>query len=409
MNVLHINQADISGGAAIAAYRLHQGLLTQNVDSRMLVSSVNISSNRIAHVPRKERVESLIARFSNRLGLNYLEFAGSFKIPKHPFYQDADVLNLHNLHTGTFNYLSIPTLTSNKPTVFTLHDMWGFTGHCAYSYDCKRWQTGCGQCPYPNSYPEIRMDNTRLEWLLKDWVYSRANLTIVTPSNWLAKQAEQSLLGRFPVHHIPYGVDVDAYQPLDANQCRSILGIPPDKNVLMVAAHSLTDPRKGGDVLLGALASLPLPLKAKTVILTLGAGGELIAEATGIAEFNLGYVGSDRLKAIAYSAADVFVLPTLADNLPLVLQESLACGTPIVSFKVGGVPDLVRPDITGYLAEPGSAIDLTNVISKLLEDPILREHLSQQCRQIAVKEYALTLQAERYIELYGQLLKEFNE
>jgi glycosyltransferase involved in cell wall biosynthesis len=405
MNVLHINQSDISGGAAIAGYRLHQGLLAQGIDSRLLVGRVETSSDRVEVVPSKYRIEKQLLRVTSRLGFNYLNLISSFDIPKHSFYKNADILNFHNLHTGYFNYLAIPSLTENKLAVFTLHDMWSFTGHCAYSYDCARWKTGCGKCPYPDTYPTVARDNTRLEWKLKNWVYSRSNLTIVTLSNWLTKQAQQSMLNRFPIHHIPNGIDTEAYQPLDPEQCRSLLGISTGKKVLMFAAESLKDSRKGGDLLLNALQNLPPSLKAETVLLTIGRGGEAISEAVGMATLNLGYVTSDRLKSIAYSAADLFVFPTRADNLPLVLQESMACGTPMVSFKIGGVPDLVRPGVTGYLATPEDAQDFSNGIVQLLEDEKLRDEMKQNCRAIALSEYTLELQAQRYIELYRQVLQ----
>lgn len=404
MKVLQINQSDISGGAAIAGYRLHQGLLDVGIDSRLLVGSVKTSDNRVKMIPRKSVLEKQISRFSHRLGLNYLQFVGAFDITKHNFYQEADILNFHNLHSGVFNYLAIPSLTKNKPAIFTLHDMWSFTGHCAYSYDCMRWKNGCGKCPYPNTYPPVTRDNTHLEWKLKNWVYSRSNLTIVTLSNWLTEQAKQSMLNRFPIHHIPNGIDTEAYQPLDSEKCRYLLGIPGNKKVLLFAADSLKDSRKGGDLLLKALQNLPTSLKAETVLLTFGSGGDTISEKLGIATIALGFVTSDRIKSIAYSAADLFIFPTRADNLPLVLQESMACGTPMVSFKIGGVPDLVRPEITGYLATPKDADDFRDGIVKLLEDENLRNYMKQNCRAIALKEYPLELQIKRYIDLYKQIL-----
>ncbi len=404
MKVLHINQSDISGGAAISGYRLHQGLSNQGIDSRLLVGVAKTISDRVTAVPRNP-IEHQFSRFTWRLGINYLNYISTFNIPQHSFYKNADVLNFHNLHGGYFNYLAISQLAKSKPVVFTLHDMWSFTGHCAYSYDCDRWKIGCGECKYPTTYPPIKLDNTRLEWQLKNWVYSHSNLTIVSPSRWLTELAKQSMLNRFPIYHIPHGIDLKAYQPLHSNYCRSLLGIPTDKKVLMFGAQSFTDFRKGGDLLLKALSSLPSELKANSLLLTIGSNSEAIAETIEMQTLNLGYVSNDRLKAIAYSAADLFIFPTRADNLPLVLQESLACGTPIVSFKVGGVPDLVRPDITGYLAEPEDSEDFANGIVKLLEDNNLRDRLSQNCRAIALSEYPLELQTQRYIDLYRQLLK----
>ncbi len=404
MKVLHINQSDIAGGAAIAGYRLHKGLIEQGIDSKLLVGNVKTDSDRVAAVPSRTYVDKLICLVTSRIGLNYIEQISSFNISKHKFYQNADVLNLHNIHSTYFNYLSIPELTENKPAIWTLHDIWSFTGHCAYSFDCDRWKIGCGKCPYPDTYPGIKRDNTHLEWKLKNWVYSKSNLTIVTPSLWLTEQAKASMLNRFPIHYIPHGIDTTAYQPLDPLLCKNLLDIPADKKVLLFGAEKFNDSRKGGDLLLKALQQLPEQLKKETILLTFGNASEAITSQVGIPTINLEYISSDRLKSVAYSAADLFIFPTRADIFGLVLQESMACGTPMVSFKIGGVPDLVRPDITGYLAAPEDADDFCNGIVQLLEDNNLRERMGQNCRAIALEEYPLELQAKRYIELYQQAL-----
>jgi glycosyltransferase involved in cell wall biosynthesis len=412
MNVLHINQSDTAGGAAIAGYRLHQGLLDADIDSRLLVGNVKTDSDRVAQAPRYSVRRNLLSRINNRLlnissdrlGLNYVNINGSFDILKHHFYENADILNFHNLHTGYFNYLLIPQLTQNKPAVFTLHDMWSLTGHCAYSLDCDRWKIGCGKCPYPNTYPEINHDNTWLEWKLKDWVYGRSDLTIVAPSNWLVEQSKASMLRRFPIHYIPNGINTTSYYPLDSLLSRQELGISQDKKVLLFGAESLSDPRKGGDLLLETLQRLPESLKSETILLTFGYGAEAIASAVGIPTLDLGYISSDRIKSFAYSAADLFIFPTRNDNLPLVLQESMACGTPMVSMNVGGVPDLVRHGITGYLASAEDVEDFCNGIVQLLEDKEKHRQMKMNCRQIAVEEYSIELQAQRYIDIYRQIM-----
>jgi glycosyltransferase involved in cell wall biosynthesis len=404
MNVVHINQSDIVGGAAIAGYRLHQGLLIQGVHSRLLVDSAKTSGNEVATIARRRYIEGVTSRLAWHLGLNYVNITSSFDIPKHVFYQEADIINFHNLHGDYFNYLALPKLTKYKYAVLTLHDMWSFTGRCAYSYNCDRWQVGCGQCPDLSIMPAVQTDKSDWEWKLKNWAYGSSNLSIVCPSSWMAVQASHSMLNRFPIHHIPNGLDLEAYQPLNSQYCRSMLGIDQDQQVLMFASQSLMDFRKGGDLLLQALQSLPSRLKQQLQLLILGDGGEAIAHMIDIPTLNLGYVGSDRLKAVAYSAADLFIFPTRADNLPLVLQESMACGTPLVSFKVGGIPELVRPGQTGYLAEPDSVEDFCNGITQLLEDASLLNYMSQQCRAIALQEYSLELQAKRYIELYEKIL-----
>jgi glycosyltransferase involved in cell wall biosynthesis len=392
------------GGGAIAMYRLHLGLKRAGFDSKILCATKTLETSDSIAIPRLSKLESLLGKVTSRLGLSDIHCIGSFKIKDNKAYSDADVLNLHSFR-ARFSYLALPSLTKNKPTVFTLHDMWPLTGHCAVSYDCDRWKIGCARCPYPDAPPTIKRDNTRLEWKLKDWVYSRSNLTIVTLSNKRTEQAKQSMLNRFPIHQIPNGVDTEVYEPLDPEQCRSLLGIPPGKKVLMFAALDLTQFWKGGDLLVKALQGLPESLKAETVLLLLGGGGEAIAETVGLQTLNLEYVGNDRLKAICYSAADLLVHSTRADSLPLVLQESMACGTPLVSYRVDGVPDLVRPGITGYLAEPENVQDLREGIVQLLEDESLRRHMGQQGRAIVLTEYTLELQVQRYIELYRQLLQ----
>ncbi|MBH8576322.1 glycosyltransferase family 4 protein [Nostocaceae cyanobacterium CENA369] len=405
MNILHINQYDILDGSAIAAHRLHQGLLNQGINSRLFVGRATTRDDRIAVIPDKFPIATKLNHLLWHLGLNYLTILNTFDIPKHKFYQEADILNFHDILGGYFNYLALPHLTTDKPAVMTLHQMWSFTGHCSFSYECERWKIGCGKCPYPDEYPPIGIDNTHLEWKLKNWIYNRSSLTIVAPSSWLAEQARQSMLNRFPIHHIPNGIDTEAYQPIDSEQCRSLLGIQPGKKVLMFGAIDLNYTRKGGDLLLKAIQSLPESLKAETVLLIIGRGGEAISKVVDIPTVNLGYVSSDRIKSIAFSAADLFIFPTRADNLPLVLQESMACATPMVSFKVGGVPDMVRPGITGYLAEPDNVQDLCNGIIQLLEDEKLKESMSQNCREIALAEYSLELQVKSYLKLYINILQ----
>ncbi|MEN9214050.1 MAG: glycosyltransferase family 4 protein [Gloeomargarita sp. DG_1_6_bins_138] len=404
MNVLHINQSDLSGGAAIAAYRLHQGLLQQGMASKLLVGQVTQSHPLVAPtpiMPFRKKLKNL----ADALGLNYVTQWGTGAIQKHPFYQAADVLNFHNLHGGYFNYLFLPQLTQTKPAIYTLHDMWSFTGHCAYSFDCDRWQKGCGRCPYPDTYPQIKRDSTAIEWKLKHWVYHHARLTIVTPSQWLMNQVKLSMLNHLDIYHIPNGIDLQIYRPLQPEICRNFLGINHKKYVLLTSSLNFYDPRKGSDLLIQALNLLPGALKSAAILLTMGRAGDALEKEVDMEVYSLGYIHLDRLKAGIFSAADVFILATRADNLPLVLQEAMACGTPTVAFDVGGVSELVRPGMTGALAEPENAQDLAQKIEQLLIDPETRARMSRNGREIAIKEYDLALQAQRYIELYQQVQK----
>ncbi|APB34783.1 glycosyl transferase, group 1 [Gloeomargarita lithophora Alchichica-D10] len=408
MNVLHINQSDTGGGAGIAAYRLHQGLLNQGIDSKLLVGIRQTDDPRVARVPRRNYpLTGLLKNMTDAMGLNYVSHLATWKIPSHKFYQEADILNFHNLHSGYFNYLFLPHLTRNKPAIYALHDMWSFTGHCAYSFDCNRWQVGCGQCPYPDTYPTIKRDNTELEWKLKKWVYKQANLTIVTPSHWLASQVKLSILEKYPTYCIPHGIDINIYIPLDQLECRRCLRIEQYQYILVTSALNLQDPRKGTDLLIKAINALSDALKRDILILVMGDGGKNLKTQLDCDVLPLGYINLDQLKVMVFSAADLFIFPTRGDIFGLVAQEAMACGTPTVAFNVGGVPDLVRPGITGELAEPENPQDLARKIEQLLVGSEARCKMSQNCREIAVKEYNLTLQAQRYIDLYQQVLADF--
>ena len=403
--LVHMSDYLRGGGGAIAMYRIHLGLKKAGYDSKILCATKTLPSPDSIAVPRLTKFERTLGKFTSRLGLNDIHCTSSFQIPRHPAYQEADILNFHGFRRR-FSYLALPVLTRDKPGVFTLQDIWPYTGHCCVTYDCERWKSGCGKCPYPDVHPAVKRDATHIEWKLKDWAYSRSNLAIVTLCTQVTEQARQSMLNRFPIHQIPSGVDTQVYEPLDPEQCRSLLGLPPGKKKLMFAALDMSQHWKGGDLLLSALQGLPASLKAETVLLLLGNNGGTLAQSAGMQAIELGYVTNDRLKAIAYSAADMFVSPSRAEGFGLVSLESLACGTPVVAFGVGGALDLVRPGLTGYLAEPESAQDLRTGIIQLLEDESLRSAMGHRGRELVLKDYTLELNVERYVTLFRQMLHE---
>ncbi|MEM7556881.1 MAG: glycosyltransferase family 4 protein [Cyanobacteria bacterium P01_A01_bin.84] len=413
MNIVHLWKSDspsFAGGGAVSMYRLHSVLREVGVDSRILCRMKTIDSPYVQEIKRglKSKIlEKLLKQLTSKiLSLNDIHLIYSLNIKQHEFYVNSDVLHVHGTHSEFLNYLTLPTLTKNKPTVFTLKDMWALTGHCGYSYDCERWKIGCGQCPYPETHPPIKRDSTRLEWKLKDWVYRQLNLSLICPSQWLTDLAKQSpLLNRFPIHHIPHGIETEIFQPFEKQESRLQLGIPLDKKVLLFAAVDFGDYRKGGDLLVEALKSLPASLKSDTILLVFGKETKELMEPDtfSMPVYHLGYLSDKHTKALAYSAADLFLFPSRADNFPNVALESLACSTPVVSFAVGGIPEQVRPGITGYLAQPENINDFCQGITHLLDEEELRNQMKRNCRAIATKEYRLDLYAQRHIELYESL------
>jgi glycosyltransferase involved in cell wall biosynthesis len=227
---------------------------------------------------------------------------------------------------------------------------------------------------------------------------SLTQLHLVAPSRWVAEEVRQSaLLGRFPVTVIPHGLDVEAFAPRDRTFARDALGLPQQAKVLLFAAHTVSERRKGFSLLVEALAGL----REDPNLFLLAVGGYSAVEQIGIPCRPLGYISNERLLSIVYSAADLCVVPTLQDNLPNIAIESLACGTPVVGFRVGGMPDIVRDGLTGLLVPLGDSQALREGIRQMLASPVALAEMSVHCRQTAVEEYSIQRQARDYMKLYG--------
>lgn len=420
MNILQINTHDVAGGAARVMLRLHQGLERSGHESRLLVRKRTTTSTYACSVAdvigekrtlRNRLLTQLGVRADAWFGMPNLYFSTK-RILKTDILQLAEVLHLHNLHGRYFNYHLLPMFSACKPIVWTLHDMWAFTGHCAYSYDCERWRTGCFTCPLLEGSGRglvepkpTWVDRTRQVWHTKRRLYQKTALHIVTPSQWLCDLAKESILGEaLSIQCISNGIDLDVFRPLDQAMARDVLGIPLDSKVLLFVAARVTTKRKGLSYLLDALEGIEDT--ESIVLLSIGAGDVSMGPLARFCCRNLGPLFDERLLSLVYSAADLFVFPTLADNQPLVLLEAMACGTPIVSFDVGGVPEMVRHMDTGYLARYEDIGDLRRGICTLLEDGELGVRLRSRCRETAEAEYDLNLQVQRYLTLYEQAVEQ---
>lgn len=408
MKVLHIHRFGLNGGAggAISMRRLHFGLRKAGIDSKILcVREVEKSPHIVISKPTfvAKRWNYQTGKITKKFGLEDVLNVNAFRIKRNQIYKDADIINFHRI-PDVFSYLTFPSLTRDKPAVFTLCEMWSITGHCRQSVDCERWKTGCGNCPYTHLPPAIQHDGTHIQWMLKNWIYQHSNLSIVAKSNWMAELIRQSMLKRFEVHRIPNGIDPDTYRPLDQKRCRALLNIPAGKKVILFVAQRINEFIKGGDLLVNALNGIPESLKSSSVVIFFGKNGEAVSDMIDFSTINLGYLRDDQTKATAYSAADIFLCPSRAENFPNVVLESMACGTPTVAFNVSSLPDLVRPGITGFLAEVESADSFREQIIRLLEDNSLRQKFGQNCREIVIKEYTIELLYTRYAEMYRQVI-----
>ena len=405
LSVVHLSMWDNAGGSGRAAYRLHTGLKNIGVRSRMLVGRKTSTDPDVRLIGGAWRpLDRLCGAMTDALDLQYLFYPSSLFLPSDRWIREADVIQIFNTHGGYLSHLSFPALSRRRPIVWRLSDMWALTGHCAYSYECDRWKSGCGACPHLSEYPGLKKDRTAFLWRVKKQVYSKSRMTLVAPSTWIFRLASESpLLNRFQIRRIPNGLDTTTFRPIPKQEARNRLGLDPNKRIVLFSAAAIQDERKGGALLTQALTRLTPQDRHNLLLLVVGQGAESIHSEIPIPVKTMPAVGDDNLLAQVYSAADLFLLPTLADNLPNSILESMACGTPAVSFDVGGISDAVRQMETGYLAREGDAEDLAAGIQKLLADEPLRKKLGEQARRLIEQEHTLELQTRRFKDLYEEL------
>jgi glycosyltransferase involved in cell wall biosynthesis/polysaccharide pyruvyl transferase WcaK-like protein len=417
LKIIHLTSVD-KGGAGIAAYRLHKGLLKNEYDSTFLVLSKSRDDDSIKKIEdliyQNEKENFWINQWNNcqagaeqyankpdgyevftdinsRINLNNIEDI-----------KNADIINLH-WTAGLLDSDYMQTTYFDKPVVWTLHDMNVFTGGCHYSDGCEKYKHGCGACPQLSSVDEN--DLSHQIWLKKSDAYKNLNLTIVTPSKWLADCAAQSpLFFNFPIIVIPNGFPLDIYKTAtDCSENESPKIIEKQKLILFGADYE-TD-RKGFKYLVSALELL-----SKKIVdykISLGVFGYYPADfkiPDNCTLINYGKINDENELAKIYGNADVFVLPSIEDNLPNVVIEALACGTPVVGFNIGGVKEQVEHKINGYLANVKDVTDLAEGIHWVLFESNYSS-LQNNSRLKVVNEYSMEDQTSRYFNLYQNLVK----
>jgi len=415
INVLHLCTQDY-GGAGVAAYRLHKGLQAIGVNSTMFVINKKTDDPTVKILPSMysgrllwERFNDLLKEFPNHsktLEL-FTDAVSDTNFSETPEFQAADIINLHWV-AGLLNFPTIPALTRKKHLVWTLHDMNPFTGGCHYAGSCEKYYQQCGACPQLGS--DDNDDLSKRIWRQKQLAYKDTLINIVTPSRWLGECAGKSkLFSGFSIDVIPYGFPLDTFRPYPKSEARKELGVPENARVVLFGAHSVTNERKGFRFLLEALNSNKTQFQKKGVLLacfgTLSPGKKLSKD---FPIHHFGKIDDQKMLATIYSAADVFILPTLEDNLPNTAIEALACGTPVVGFDPGGMTDIVEHRKTGFLVPVGEAKGLVEGIDWALFSNQQNSEMRDTCRKAAENKYALPKQAKNYLELYKKILGEEN-
>lgn len=413
MKILHLNSTEISGGAGLAANRLHKGLQHAGLQSRMLVNhkktddwSVYDPDTRIKRFIN--RLRSLqdalpLQLYSTRKQTPFSSGLGTKADIRRIYEYDPDIVHMHWIGNGFFSIENFKNIS--KPILWTFHDMWPFTGGCHYDEDCGKYEASCGACPQLGSNRLHDLSYKVLKRKIRSW--ENVGITAVTPSKWLANCAKKSVLFRNNnIYVIPNGLDLEIYKPLEKESARYLWSLSNDKKYILFGAINATSARrKGLHILTQALQILSNIIKDDSVELIIFGATE--PEMPVNYNFKVHYMGElqDDVSLVSlYSAVDVFVAPSTQDNLPNTVIESMSCSVPVVAFNIGGMPDMIDHMENGYLAEPFSPDDLANGINWILESNDRHRQLSESALRKVRSIFDLKNSVGRYNDLYRSLL-----
>ena len=407
MKILQISEADHSGGAERIAYDLHRSALARGHESRVLAGYKHGEDPKVTGLVPGGGVGRLCYRC-----LRYLErrsgvqarlywMAGSW-LRDNP--ENWDLIHLHNVHGSYFNLGLTPSLARRAPLVVTLHDCWYFTGHCASVFDCEKYRDSCHPCCDLGRYPGMERDAAGYNLRRKKALFAKARPVLITPSQWLAGLVQESAVFRgFDCRVIHNGIDTERFRPADKVALRGALGLPLDKYILLYVVNGGLNSSvyKDPDLLLASVQRLLSgPLAARFHLVVVGGTKEIPGLFDGcvsqVAEVREGLEHY-------YQAADLLVHPTKADSCSLVALEAMSSGLPVVTVRIGGVPEMVEHGVTGYVAAPGEVREFTEAIESILSSQLLLTSMGRSALERARLRFSLQKMTDSYLELYREI------
>ncbi len=417
MKVLIVNTSDMTGGAAVAAHRLMDALTNHGVKVKMLVRDKTSSDVRVVEIGHRWRQQwnFLWERWClfwhlglRRRHLFEIDMANTgHDITKTQEFKEADIIHLHWINQGFLSLKGIRRiLDSGKPVVWTMHDMWPATAICHLTLGCEHYKVRCGECPYlPRG--GSRNDLSSRVWKRKQRLLQGSGISFVTCSNWLASEARESgLFDGLTVTAIPNPIDTGVFMPSDKAAARKSLGLPEGKRLVLFVSQRVSNPNKGMKYLLEAcerwMADHPEECE-RTAMVILGGHAEDYERQFPMEVIPLGYVSDTRRIVHIYNAVDVFVLPSLSENLPNTIMEAMACGVPCIGFRVGGIPEEIDHLQNGYVADYKDAADLANGLHWILNEADYGQ-LSAMAVKKVHSSYSQGAVARQYQNIYQQHL-----
>jgi glycosyltransferase involved in cell wall biosynthesis len=348
--------------------------------------------------------------FDRLLGHEDFNFPGSHRLLQLMY--GKDILHCHNLHGGYFNLGILPKLASKLPVVLTLHDAWLLSGHCAHSFDCMRWKTGCGDCPDLTIYPSITRDATAYNWRRKREIFGRSRVYVATPCYWLMRRMEASILAPSVTEArvVPNGIDLEVFRPIACRDAaRRRLGIDDSCKVVIFAAEAIRHSVfKDYATFRAAIAKLSAQWSGPP-LLFLALGDDSPSEMIEGARLKfVPFTHNISEVALYFAVADVCVHAARAETSPLTIIESLACGVPVIASAVGGIPELIEHETTGFLVTPGDANEIAVRLELLLSDDTLCKKMGAAAARFARQRFDVREQAKAYLTWYQEILNSWD-
>lgn len=416
MRVLIINTSERTGGAAIAANRLMDALRNNGIQAKMLVRDKQTNQVTVIGLKKSwwkvwqflwERIVIWKANHFKKHNLFEVDIANTgTDITTLPEFTQAEVVHLHWVNQGMLSLKDIRRIIdSGKPIVWTMHDMWPFTGICHYAGECKKYTSQCEHCPV--LYKGHKKDLAYQTFRKKEKVLKGSHISFVACSQWLERMAKQChLLQNQFVTNIPNAINTNLFKPRDKANAREKLHLPLDKKLLLFGSVKTTDKRKGIDYLVEAckiLSSTQPQFCQNLGVVILGKQSELYESLFPFPIYSLGYVNNEKELVDIYNAVDLYVTPSLQDNLPNTIMEAMACGVPCVGFNVGGIPEMIDHLHNGYVADYKSAEDFANGILWTLDEGEYQS-LSEEAHRKVSSSYSESTIARKYIHIYNKII-----
>lgn len=401
MNVLIINTYFMGGGAEKIARQLYYGLKKYDDMNTFFLSGRDKKNNSNIYNPTS--VTNMVNRIFCFIGNNQRKH-DKYALKKiiHVIENERiDIVHFHNIHGNYMGFEDIEEISKYCKIVWTLHDMWAFTGHCAYALECNKWvKKECRDCEKKWIYPKIRVNISSSRYKSKKHVFTNSNIIFVTPSIWLKEECKKSFLYNQKITTIQNGVNLEVFTEHNQEILREKYNIKNNKIILMFVSNQLENPFKGIDVLVNALNVV---CNKKDYAIVICGNGSGISISNEYEIFNMGYINNDEIMSEIYSLSDVFILPSRAENYPCTILESLASGTPVIGSDAGGIPEQIIEG-TGWIFPSGDYEALAKLIEKLDKKQLTT--MRDRCRKAAENCYSEKEMIEKYYDLYTQIIND---